>query len=77
MVWISDAVSKVTGKKLLPLNMKDLGDSVSARWFDNTAAKEVLGYVPEVGLRDAVRISVTDYKKSKQGAMVPGAASAA
>jgi len=43
-VWLGE---KVAGKKA-PLTVKELGDSVSKRWFSNEKAKEVLGYRPEV-----------------------------
>jgi sterol-4alpha-carboxylate 3-dehydrogenase (decarboxylating) len=36
------------------LTTKDLGDSLAERWFDCGRAKEILGYVPQVSIKDAL-----------------------
>jgi sterol-4alpha-carboxylate 3-dehydrogenase (decarboxylating) len=52
LIWVGEKVSRMTGKKA-PLTSKELGDSVAERWFENGRAREVLGYVPAVGLKDS------------------------
>jgi sterol-4alpha-carboxylate 3-dehydrogenase (decarboxylating) len=58
VVWLGE---KIQGKKAT-LTVKELGDGVSERWFDNGRAKEILGYAPETGLEEAVKIAVEGYK---------------
>jgi hypothetical protein len=62
LVWVGEKVSRMTGKKA-PLTSKELGDSVAERWFDNGRAREVLGYIPAVGLKEGVRLAVEGFKK--------------
>ncbi|RDW88264.1 hypothetical protein BP6252_00296 [Coleophoma cylindrospora] len=61
LVWMNEKVSKISGKKPL-LTTKDLGDSTAERFFDNTRAREVLGYQPSIKLADAIEEAVRGYK---------------
>lgn len=65
LIWFGEKVGKVTRKRPL-LTVKDLGDSVAERWFDNGRAKELLGYVPKMGLKEGVRKSVEGYKAAEE-----------
>jgi sterol-4alpha-carboxylate 3-dehydrogenase (decarboxylating) len=67
LIWVGEKVGKITGKRPL-LIVKDLGDSVAQRWFDNGRARDVLGYVPEVSLREGVNSAVEGYKAAKERA---------
>jgi sterol-4alpha-carboxylate 3-dehydrogenase (decarboxylating) len=62
LVWVGAKVARMTGKKA-PLTSKELGDSVAERWFDNGRAREVLGYIPAVGLKEGVRLAVEGFQK--------------
>jgi sterol-4alpha-carboxylate 3-dehydrogenase (decarboxylating) len=53
MVWLSEKIAGWTGKKPV-LTTKDLGDSLAERWFDYGRAKEILGYVPQVSIKDTL-----------------------
>jgi sterol-4alpha-carboxylate 3-dehydrogenase (decarboxylating) len=53
LIWISQKVAEIARKKPF-LTMNGLGDSLSQRWFDNTAAKSVLGYFPTVTLEQGL-----------------------
>jgi sterol-4alpha-carboxylate 3-dehydrogenase (decarboxylating) len=70
MVWLSERIAGLTGKKPV-LTTKELGDSLAGRWFDCGRAKEVLGYVPlvgiEEGLREAAKESKTRERKEISG----------
>ncbi|KAL3423172.1 sterol-4-alpha-carboxylate 3-dehydrogenase [Phlyctema vagabunda] len=61
LVWMNEKVSKISGKKPT-LTSNALGDSMAARFFDNSRAKEVLGYQPRVKLADAIKEAVRGYK---------------
>lgn len=57
LTWVSEKGSRLAGREPV-LTLKNLGDGTAERWFDNSAAKEVLGYVPsttlEKGLEEAL-----------------------
>lgn len=57
LTWVSEKGARIAGKEPA-LSVKDLGDGTSQRWFDNSAAREVLGYVPTTtlakGLEEAI-----------------------
>ena len=61
LVWISQKIAGIARKKPF-LTMDDLGDSLSQRWFDNTAAKNVLGYSPSVTLAQGLREAAECHK---------------
>lgn len=65
LLWLWGKVGKVTGTRPL-LTLQDLGDSVSQRWFDNGRARELLNYVPTIGLREGVKLAVEGYKAAKE-----------
>ena len=66
LIWLGEKVGKITGKRPL-LTVKDLGDSVSQRWFGNGRARDVLGYIPEIDLKTGVREAVEGYEKALTG----------
>jgi sterol-4alpha-carboxylate 3-dehydrogenase (decarboxylating) len=45
LVWISEKASRIARKEPV-LTVSNLGDSLAQRWFDNSSAKAILGYVP-------------------------------
>jgi len=49
------------------ISTKELGDSVSVRYFDNTRARDILGYVPESKLEDSIRDACRTYKARQKG----------
>lgn len=62
MVWLSEKIAGWTGKKPV-LTTKDLGDSLAERWFDCGKAKEILGYVPLVSIKDALVEAAEEKRK--------------
>jgi len=46
-----------------PISLNEIGDGVSQRYFDNTRAKEILGYVPVVPLEQSIRDACNSYIK--------------
>ncbi|QDS78116.1 hypothetical protein FKW77_004245 [Venturia effusa] len=54
IIWSIAILAKMFGKSPM-LSTNELGDSVSERYFDNSLAKDVLGYVPEARLEDSIR----------------------
>jgi sterol-4alpha-carboxylate 3-dehydrogenase (decarboxylating) len=66
LVWLMEHVSKAVGKTPA-LTTKDLGDSLAERWFDNSRAAEVFGYVPKVKIADGLKEAAKDYEELKNG----------
>ncbi|TID22302.1 putative hexaprenyl pyrophosphate synthase [Venturia nashicola] len=65
LVWIVSLVANAFGK--VPMfTAADLGAGVSARYFDNSLARDVLGYVPRARLEDSIRDACKSYK-TRQG----------
>jgi len=62
MVRLSERIAGLMGKKPV-LTTKDLGDSLAERWFDCGRAKEVLGYVPLVGIEEGLREAAVESKR--------------
>ena len=65
LVWMAENIFKALGKKPT-LTTKDLGDSLAGRWFDNSRAREVFGYVPKVKIADALK-KTAEEKQLKEG----------
>lgn len=61
LTWVAEGMVRVVGKEPV-LTVKNLGDGVAQRWFDNGAARKVLGYVPATSLADGVEEAVVGYK---------------
>lgn len=60
MAWLSEKLARVMGKEPA-LTVKNLGDGVAQRWFDNSAAKRVFGYEPRVTLAEGVKEAADGY----------------
>ncbi|KAK9368239.1 hypothetical protein V1509DRAFT_623461 [Lipomyces kononenkoae] len=65
LTWISEKIAKLLGKEPF-LTVKDLGDGFAQRWFDNTAAKTVLGYEPTISLEQGLKETATSYVDGKK-----------
>jgi sterol-4alpha-carboxylate 3-dehydrogenase (decarboxylating) len=65
LVWIGEKIAGILGREPV-LSYKNLGDSVAERWFDNGKARRMWNYVPEMGLRESVRIAVEGYLLAKE-----------
>lgn len=52
--WVADGVAGLGGWEW-SLSAGAVGDAVGVRYADGRAAREVLGYVPRVGLAEGVR----------------------
>jgi sterol-4alpha-carboxylate 3-dehydrogenase (decarboxylating) len=61
VVWICQKAAKMVGAKPF-LTVQDLGDSLAQRWFDNSSAQRVLGYVPRVTLAQALSEAAAGYR---------------
>jgi sterol-4alpha-carboxylate 3-dehydrogenase (decarboxylating) len=61
IIWVLSLLAQVLGKKPW-ISTNELGDSLSVRYFDNSRAREVLGYVPESKLEEAIRDACRTYK---------------
>lgn len=61
LVWISEKASRLVGKEPV-LTFSDLGDSLAQRWFDNSAAKKVLGYVPRTTVAQGLEEAMVGWK---------------
>jgi sterol-4alpha-carboxylate 3-dehydrogenase (decarboxylating) len=67
MVWVGEKVAGLMGKRSF-LTMGELGDSLAERWFDCGRAREVLGYVPRVRIKDALKEAVVEMRREgKEG----------
>ncbi|RFU31492.1 hypothetical protein B7463_g4799, partial [Scytalidium lignicola] len=65
LTWVVEKVCQMLGKRPM-LSTRDLGDSVSQRWFDNSAARRVVGYEPRVKLAEGVREMVEEYRRVRK-----------
>jgi sterol-4alpha-carboxylate 3-dehydrogenase (decarboxylating) len=63
LVWVLETVAKLTRTKAT-ITYSELGDSTATRWFDNSQARNILGYVPEVNLREGIRITMQGLKNA-------------
>jgi sterol-4alpha-carboxylate 3-dehydrogenase (decarboxylating) len=62
IIWLLSFLAKLMGKEP-KLSTSELGDSVSVRYFNNSRAREVLGYVPVAKLEDSIRDACKTYKE--------------
>lgn len=62
LLWFVNLLFRLVGKKG-PISLEMIGDGLAQRYFDNTRAKEVLGYVPHVPLEQSIRDACDSYKK--------------
>ncbi|KAK7552728.1 hypothetical protein BKA81DRAFT_156469 [Phyllosticta paracitricarpa] len=58
----ADAVSALTGAEFA-LSAGAVRDALGTKYASGKAAREVLGYVPRVGMKEGVRRAVEDYKQ--------------
>jgi sterol-4alpha-carboxylate 3-dehydrogenase (decarboxylating) len=65
LVWVLGNVAKLMRTKAM-ITLSELGDSAATRWFDNSRAKDILGYVPEIDLREGIRITVQGLKNAEK-----------
>jgi sterol-4alpha-carboxylate 3-dehydrogenase (decarboxylating) len=65
IIWFLSSLAKALGQKPW-ISAGELGDSVSVRYFDNSRARDVLGYVPESKLEESIQAACRTYK-TKQG----------
>jgi sterol-4alpha-carboxylate 3-dehydrogenase (decarboxylating) len=63
LIWISEKAARIAGKEPA-LTVSDLGDSIAQRWFDNSAAKGVLGYVPSTTVARGLEEAMAGWKKA-------------
>lgn len=61
LTLLSVGIAKVTGNDPL-ISVEELGDSMATRYFDNSRAREILGYKPAVALAEGVKRTCDDYK---------------
>jgi sterol-4alpha-carboxylate 3-dehydrogenase (decarboxylating) len=61
IIWGLSSLAKMLGKEPW-ISTSELGDSVSVRYFDNSSAKNILGYVPQWKLEDSIRAACRTYK---------------
>lgn len=61
LIWIMSLLAKAVRKSPM-VSTGELGDGVSVRYFDNSLARDVLGYVPEAKLEDSIRDACRTYK---------------
>jgi sterol-4alpha-carboxylate 3-dehydrogenase (decarboxylating) len=61
IIWILSTLAKMLGKNFL-ISTDELGDSVSVRYFDNSRAKDILGYVPQSKLEDSIQAACKSYQ---------------
>ncbi len=65
LTWLAEIVARVFGKEPL-LTVKDLGDGLAQRWFDNASAKMVLGYVPRTTLAEGLKQAAKGYYTARR-----------
>jgi nucleoside-diphosphate-sugar epimerase len=61
IIWSVSLLARMLGQKPW-ISTSELGDSISVRYFDNSQAREVLGYVPEHRLEDSIQLACRTYK---------------
>ncbi|KAK9386016.1 hypothetical protein V1515DRAFT_605846 [Lipomyces mesembrius] len=66
LAWVSEKIARLFKKEPL-LTVKDLGDGFAQRWFDNTAATSVLGYVPSTSLEQGLKETAKGYVIGREG----------
>ncbi|KAK9233791.1 hypothetical protein V1525DRAFT_415343 [Lipomyces kononenkoae] len=66
LAWIFEKVAKIL-KKESSLTVNDLRDGFAQRWFDITAAKDVLGYVPTTSVEQGLKETAKGYMFGKEG----------
>ncbi|TAQ86765.1 hypothetical protein B7494_g4929 [Chlorociboria aeruginascens] len=65
IIGLLEIFSGLVGKKA-EVTVDNLRESLADRWFNNTRAKEILGYVPSIGLEEAVKVAVEGYKELRK-----------
>ncbi|KAK9234535.1 hypothetical protein V1525DRAFT_52429 [Lipomyces kononenkoae] len=60
LAWMSEKIARIVRKEPF-LTVKDLGDGFAQRWFDNSAATTVLGYVPSTSLEQGLKETAKGY----------------
>ena len=69
MVRLGQKVARVMGKTPV-LTVQGLGDSLAERWFDCSRARDVLGYVLQVKIADALKEAAEVRKEGGKRGMV-------
>jgi sterol-4alpha-carboxylate 3-dehydrogenase (decarboxylating) len=68
LTWVSEKGARIAGRAPA-LTVKNLGDGTAQRWFDNSAAKEVLGYVPATTLAKGLEEALGGWRAGTTGTM--------
>lgn len=61
IIWIMSLLAKALRKPPM-VTTDELGDGASVRYFDNSLARDVLGYVPRAKLEDSIADACRTYK---------------
>ncbi|KAK9350025.1 hypothetical protein V1523DRAFT_421076 [Lipomyces doorenjongii] len=65
LTWISEKAARIVRKEP-PLTVKNLGDGLAQRWFDNSSATAVLGYVPTTSLEQGLKQTAKGYMTARR-----------
>ncbi|KAK9243531.1 hypothetical protein V1506DRAFT_462772 [Lipomyces tetrasporus] len=65
LTWISEKAARIVRKEPF-LTVKDLGDGLAQRWFDNSSATTVLGYTPSTSLEQGLKETAKGYVIARQ-----------
>ena len=66
LTWLSEKGARIAGRAPA-LTVKNLGDETAQRWFDNSAAKEVLGYEPATTLAKGLEEALAGWSAGRAG----------
>ncbi|KAK9390177.1 hypothetical protein V1515DRAFT_584262 [Lipomyces mesembrius] len=65
LTWMSEMAARIVRKEPF-LTVKNLGDGLAQRWFDNSSATAVLGYVPTTSLEQGLKETVEVYMTARE-----------
>ncbi|KAK9482078.1 hypothetical protein V1527DRAFT_486035 [Lipomyces starkeyi] len=65
LTWMSEKAARIVRKEPF-LTVKNLGDGLAQRWFDNSSATAVLGYVPTTSLEQGLKETVEVYMTARE-----------
>ncbi|KAK9344035.1 hypothetical protein V1522DRAFT_411648 [Lipomyces starkeyi] len=65
LTWMAEMAARILRKEPF-LTVKNLGDGLAQRWFDNSSATAVLGYVPTTSLEQGLKETVEGYVTARE-----------
>ncbi|KAJ8096480.1 hypothetical protein POJ06DRAFT_272084 [Lipomyces tetrasporus] len=65
LTWMSEKAARIVRKEPF-LTVKDLGNGLAQRWFDNSSAAAVFGFTPSTSVEQGLKETAKGYMIARQ-----------